>query len=375
MIQQPNQFNGLSGIGCSPLGDRIFQLGLQVLEGRPITRQEAMELTAAKDQELYDLFYWANRIRVRFVGPNAKLCSIIAGRTGACSEDCAYCSQSKHYKTHVSPSRAETDQIQSVTDDAIRNMAGSFGVVNSGRGPTEAELDRLEPYYRKLAEEGRIRPCATLGELTEHQVQRLVDMGVERINHNLETSRRHFPAIISTHTYEDRLQTLQRARQAGLSLCCGGIFGLGETWEDRLDMAMDIRELGADVVPINFLYAIEGTPMGEVGCELEPLEALKIVAIYRFILPDKELKIAGGRGKILRDLQSWSFLAGASSMMIGNYLTTFNRDPAIDHQMFRDLGLKCITYDEQEIEFPAMEAAPTSVSLPVTTTPACTKTH
>ncbi|MCC5827901.1 MAG: biotin synthase BioB [Phycisphaeraceae bacterium] len=367
MIQKQTVETVHEGPGCSPLGDRIFELGQRVLAGHAITREEAMELTSASGQELYDLFYWANRIRVRYVGPNAKLCSIIAGRVGACSEDCAYCSQSKHYKTHVTPSRAEIDDIQSVTDDAINNMAGSFGVVNAGRGPTESELDRLEPYYRKLASEGKIRPCATLGELSEHQVRRLVDMGVERINHNLETSRRHFPSIVTTHSYEDRLNTLRRAKSAGLSLCCGGIFGLGENWDDRLDMAMDIRELGADVVPINFLYAIEGTPMGEKGEELEPMEALKIVAIFRFILPDKELKIAGGRGKILRDMQSWSFFAGASSMMIGNYLTTFNRDPKLDHQMFRDLGLKCITYDEQEVEFPAMAAQPTDLSLPILT--------
>ncbi len=345
--------------------ERIGELGRKVLGGGLLSREEARELARAQGELLYDLFYWANRIRLRFVGNTVKLCSIVAGRVGACSEDCGYCSQSKYYSTHVTPSRAEVDQIEAATQEAIRHGASSLGVVNSGRGPTDAELDRLEPYYRKVVAEGRIRPCATLGELSPEHARRLADMGVQRINHNLETSRRHFPNIVSTHTYDDRLRTIHAAKQAGLSICCGGIFGLGEDWEDRLDMALEIRQIGADVVPINFLNAIEGTPMHGRVADLKPMEALKIVAIYRFLLPDRELKIAGGREKILRDLQSWCFFAGASSMMVGNYLTTFGRNREEDRQMFRDLELNWVGYDEQERELPDAESAVRELSLPV----------
>ncbi len=327
---------------------RITQLAQAVLDGTPLTRQQARDLTLAENDELYDLFYWANKIRIRFVGRAVKFCSILAAKVGACSEDCGYCSQSAHFKTGVEPTKLSTDDMQGTAAEAIASGASSFGIVNSGRGPTDRELDWLEPFFEKTASEGKIRPCATLGELTPPHAKRLREMGVLRVNHNLETSRRHFPKIVSTHTYDDRLRTLRTAKEAGLSLCCGGIFGMGEDWDDRLDIAFELRDLGVDVVPINFLHAIQGTPLYGKQPPLEPMECLKIIAIYRFILPDKELKIAGGREKNLRDLQSWMFFAGGSSFLIGNYLTTFGRSPQQDHQMLRDLGIPFATFDEVE---------------------------
>ncbi len=329
---------------------RIAQLGGRVVQGGELTRAEARELTAVNGQDLYELFHWANKIRMRRFGQMVKFCSIVAAKVGACSEDCGYCSQSKHYTTHVTPSKMSVEEMEAAADEAVRNGASSFGIVNSGRGPTESELDWMEPFFRKAAAEGKVRPCATLGELTEDQARRLKDMGVLRVNHNLETSRRHFGNVVSTHSYEDRLRTIRIAKAAGLSICSGGIFGLGEDWEDRLDMAFELRELGADVVPINFLNAIAGTPLYGKRQPLEPMEALKIIAVYRFILPDRELKVAGGREKILRDMQSWIFYAGGSSFLIGNYLTTFGRTPAQDHQMLKDLGLPYVTFDEVEHE-------------------------
>lgn len=340
------------------LADRIPELGQQVLSGTPVTREQARELTAVEGDDIYDLFYWANKIRIRFMGRGVKFCSIVTGKTGACSEDCGYCAQSKHYKTHVTPAKMKVEEMEAAAQEALRNGASSFGIVNSGRGPTDRELEWMEPFFRKASSEGKIRPCATLGELRPDQAARLKDMGVLRVNHNLETSRRYFKDVITTHTYEDRVRTIKVAKEAGLSICSGGIFGLGETWEDRIDMALDLRELGADVVPINFLYAIQGTPMYGKARELAPMEALKIIAIYRFLLPDRELKVAGGREKILRDMQSWIFFAGATSFLIGNYLTTFGRSPRDDHQMLKDLGLPFATFDEVE-----HEAEPTAATL------------
>jgi len=339
------------------LNDTAMRLGIQVLGGTPLTREQALELTTLEGNDLYDLFFWANKIRTHFVGPNAKFCSIVTGKVGGCSEDCSYCSQSKHYDTHVQPSRMRVQEMEQAADEALSSGASSFGIVNSGRGPTDKELDWMEPFFRKAAEGGAIRPCATLGELGPDQAQRLADMGVQRINHNLETSQRHFGNVVSTHSYEDRVQTIRNAKAAGLSICSGGIFGLGEDWEDRIDMGLALRDLGADVVPINFLNAIQGTPLHGQREPLEPMQALKIVAIYRFLLPDRELKIAGGRETILRDMQSWMFFAGGSSFLVGNYLTTFGRTPKQDHQMLKDLGMKIHLFDEREVEAEP-EAAP-----------------
>lgn len=332
------------------IDQRIAELARIVLAGGSLSREQARELAAVEGDDRYDLFHWANKIRLRFVGRAVKFCSIVAAKVGACSEDCGFCAQSKHYHTHVTPGKMTVEEMVAASTEATANGASSFGIVNSGRGPTDRELDWLEPFFRRTASEGRIRPCATLGELTPEQALRLRALGVQRVNHNLETSRRHFPHIVRTHTYDDRLRTISVAKAAGLSICSGGIFGLGEDWEDRIDMALELRDLGADVVPINFLNAIQGTPLYGRVAELEPMEALHIIAVFRFLLPDRELKIAGGREKILRDMQSWMFYAGGSSFLIGNYLTTFGRSPEHDHRMLRDLGLPYVTFDEVEHE-------------------------
>ncbi|MDX1681637.1 MAG: radical SAM protein, partial [Phycisphaeraceae bacterium] len=193
--------------------ERIAALARRVLDGEALEREQARQLAAVDGEARYDLFFWANKIRIHHVGPSVKFCSIVAGKVGACSEDCGYCSQSAKYDTHVKPSRLTVDQMRSAGEQARRNGASSIGVVNSGRGPTDNELDWLEPFFKKTAEEGEIRPCATLGELTPEKAQRLKAMGVERINHNLETSRRHFGNVVSTHSYDDRVNTIRNAKE------------------------------------------------------------------------------------------------------------------------------------------------------------------
>ncbi len=353
---QPPGNPGVSGQTITE--EAIADLGRSVLAGQALSRQDAQRLCTAQGDQLTDLFYWANKIRIKFVGRQVKFCSILAAKVGACSEDCGYCSQSKHFNTHVTPTKLSVEDMIATSQESLANGASSFGVVNAGRGPTDSELDWMEPFFRQTANQGRIRPCATLGELNADQAKRLKDMGVRRINHNLETSRRHFANVVSTHTYEDRLRTIKTAKQAGLSICSGGIFGMGEQWEDRLDVAFELKALDVDVVPINFLNAIQGTPLYGKQPPLSPTEALKIIAIFRFILPKQEIKVAGGREKILREMQSWMFFAGASSFLIGNYLTTFGRTVQQDHQMLADLGLPFVTFDEVEHEAePAMEPA------------------
>lgn len=345
--------------------EMIAETARHVLDGGSVDRNTATTLSQVQGDSLIDLFYWANKIRIRFVGRAVRFCSIVAAKVGNCSEDCAYCSQSAHHATGIDTGKMTVEQMQSASEEATKNGASSFGIVNAGRGPTDQELDWLQPFFEEASEQGRIRPCATLGELTEAQAQRLRDMGVLRVNHNLESSRRHFPNVVTTHTYDDRLRTIRTAKAAGLSICSGGIFGMGEDWNDRIDMALELRDLGADVVPINFLNRIDGTPLYGRGEDLAPMEALKIIALYRFLLPDRELKVAGGREKILRDLQSWIFLAGASSFLIGNYLTTYGRGPDHDHQMLRDLEQPYLTFDEVEHEAPDATHGSAMVALPV----------
>jgi biotin synthase len=179
--------------------------------------------------------------------------------------------------------------------------------------------------------------------LTPAQARRLAEIGVQRYNHNLQTSRRHFPRIVSTHTYDQRLETLRNLKAAGIGLCCGALFGMGETWTDRLDLAFELRDLQPEIVPINFLIPIPGTPL-EGAKALPAMECLKIVAIYRFLLPQQHIALAGGREVHLRDLQSWMFRAGADSFMLGNYLTTCGRPPEQDLRMIEDLGLELEPY-------------------------------
>ena len=320
----------------------IMDTALQVLSGTPVSREQAEQLTKVEGDDLQDLFFWAHKIKQKYMGPHVKFCSIVAGKVGACPEDCTYCSQSSKYKTHVKPSRMTVEEMDSAAQEAAANGANAFGIVNSGRGPTERELDWMEPFFTKTAngDNGHINPCATLGIATPEQAKRLYDMGVRRINHNLETSKRLFHNVTTTHDYQDRVNSIKIYKDAGMHICAGGIFGMGEEWADRIDMAFELRELEVDTVPVNFLYAIPGTKIHGTIEELEPLECLKIIAIYRFILHNMHIKLAGGREKILRDTQALAFTSGASSFLIGNYLTTFGRTPQDDHQLLKDLGLK-----------------------------------
>lgn len=323
----------------------IDQLTRQVLAGQPISRPQARWLVeAVRDDNLDELFAQATQVRKAFTGRRAACCSIVASKVGQCSQNCAFCSQSGHFDTPVTePVELSHDDVLRAAHEAISNGAHAFGLVNSGLGPSDAEIEAWAPVFTKLREEGRIRVCASLGVLNAAQAHRLAEIGVQHYNHNLQTSRRFFPRIISTHTYDDRLATLRHLKAAGIGVCSGALFGMGETWEDRLDLAFELRGLGPDTVPLNFLIPIPGTPLAGI----EPLsarECLKITGIYRLLLPEVCLKIAGGRERQLGDMQSSIFAAGANGFLIGNYLTTCGRSAADDHQMLAELGIEMAPY-------------------------------
>ncbi len=322
------------------MSDRIAELGLKVLnDGYAVTREEALELCAS-DVDVYDLMYWANKIRKKYRGDDVQACSIISVKTGACSEDCSFCSQASKYKTN-SPVHdyLPPEQVRSAAEAA--KEAGSFalGLVAQGYGPKDEDLDVFIEYMDQIGEVGGVEKHVNVGIMSESQIKRLKDHGMVCCGHNLETSRRFFPNSCSTHTYDERLETLKALKRQGVKICSGGLFGMGEEWADRVDLGLELRDVGAANVPLNFLNSIEGTPLA--GAEsMEPLDILRTVALYRWILFDRDLGVYGGREVNLRDLQAMIFFAGASAIMVGNYLTTAGRPAGIDRQMVQDLNLK-----------------------------------
>ncbi len=322
--------------------ERIAALGKQVLAGGEISRREAIflfNLTASAD--IYDLMSWANRIREEFKGNKVHLCSIVNAKAGSCSENCSFCAQSSFHQTG-SPKYGFVDPepLEEAAEEAGRNGVTAVGLVAAWKGLNEGPiLDEVCDRIREMKAGGKTRPDASLGIIKNQNVaDRLKEAGLECYGHNLESSRNFFSSHCTTHTFDDRLETIGYLKKAGIKICSGGIIGMGETLEDRCDLAFEIKAIGASVVPMNFLNPIPGTPLEHVP-PVAPLELLKTVACFRFILPRKEIMIAGGRTVNLRDLQGMMFMAGASALMVGNYLTTLNQPVEKDLQMLRDLGL------------------------------------
>jgi len=321
---------------------RIAELGERVLGGGRITRDEALFLFNLEGTaEILDLLSWSNRIREKFKGNKIHLCSIVNAKAGACSENCSFCSQSAHYQTG-SPKYGFVDPepVQAAAAEAGQNQVTAVGLVAAWKGLNEGPLlDEICDRVRELKATGKTRPDVSLGIIPNQRIaDRLKEAGVECYGHNLESSRRFFPQTCSTHTFEDRLQTIGYLKNAGIKICSGGIIGMGETREDRCDLALTLKEIGANVVPINILNPIPGTPFADKP-RLPVMEILKTIACFRFILPRQEIMIAGGRTMNLRDAQSMIFMAGASALMVGNYLTTLNQPVEKDLQMLKDLGL------------------------------------
>ncbi|MHC4525755.1 MAG: biotin synthase BioB [Planctomycetota bacterium] len=325
------------------MNKKIEEYAEKILAGQLLNRDEIDQLSGLSIDNLDDLLYWANEIRKANFGNKVKMCSIIPGRMGGCSEDCAFCAQSLHYDTAVdkTPQILDDEQIMAGAKEAKQKGVPNFGVVYSGKKVSQSELDRLIALTERIKTELGMGVCMSLGIVSEENMQRLADAGVVRFNHNLETSERHFSDIVTTHKYADRVKTIEAGLKAGMGVCAGGIFGIGETEADRIDMALELRRLGVDMVPMNFLHPIEGTPLGDAE-KLPPREILRIVALYRFILPKTHLKVAGGRVLNLRDIQSWIFYAGCTAILSGNYLTTAGRSVEDDLQMLSDLGLETI---------------------------------
>ncbi len=308
-------------------------------ERRSLTRNEAREVAALELDRLPDLVALAHRVRLEYCGDEVELESLINAKSGACPEDCAFCSQSARFATDVDVYPfLDLDEVLGAARATRVAGATQFCIVVAVRGPEERLLRKVLNAVDAVHEETGLEVACSLGLLTREQAERLADADVRRYNHNLETCRAVFPRICTTHTYDDRVETARLATEAGMELCSGGILGMGETLDERVDFAFELAELGPCEVPINLLDPRPGTPLGDQPL-LSPREALQAIALFRLILPSAWLRLAGGRERVLGELQAMGLLAGANALIVGNYLTTLGRRPEEDLALLDALGM------------------------------------
>ncbi|RJP15662.1 MAG: biotin synthase BioB [Candidatus Abyssobacteria bacterium SURF_5] len=312
----------------------------RVTKGERLEQAEALAILETPRERVFHLLAAANDVRRHFKGDTIDLCGVVNAKSGMCSEDCAFCAQSAHHDTGVAVyPLMDASRILEHARAAEQMSAHRFGIVTSGRGVDKDHvLDCVCAALAGMEKTTALGRCASLGTLSREQLLRLKDAGLQSIHHNIETAESFFSSICSTHTYADRVETVRAAKEVGFVVCCGGIFGMGETNEHRVEMALALRALQVDSVPLNFLNPIPGTRL-ESAQPLSPLEILKIIAMFRFMMPDKDIRTCGGRERNLRSLQPLMYVAGANGSMIGNYLTTLGRDPREDLEMISDLGL------------------------------------
>ncbi len=325
----------------------LNSLANRIISGYILNRSEALILSAIEGQDnILALCEAADQIRQACCGNVVDLCSIGNIKSGNCSENCGFCAQSAHHPGEDSPvySLQSSESILAQAKAAESAGARRFCMVSQGRGikynsPKSQEFEQILETVRLIIQETQIKPCCALGEITLEQAQALKEAGVTRYNHNLESSEAFYAHIVSTHSWQDRVKTVKNLKSVGIQACTGGIIGMGESWADRIDLALALRELDVESVPINLLNPREGTPL-ENRPRLNPYEALKAIAIFRFILPHPILRYAGGREAVMGELQALGLKSGINALLIGHYLTTLGQPPAQDHAMLESLGLK-----------------------------------
>lgn len=318
----------------------IIALGEYILQGNQINYEDALRLTEVTRDDIPLLAAFANKIRQQFTGNGVDMCGLVSARSGMCSEDCKFCAQSVYHVTDapVYDLRSTAEMITSA-QEAEQAGAKRISIVTSGKGMNnDPDFPQIIEAIAGIMLNTDLRVCANLGTLTLAQAHLLAASGIKRYAHNLETSKNFYPTVCTTHSYEERLTTIQAAKAAGMELCTGGIIGMGESWRDRIDFAFALRELDVTSIPINILNPIKGTALAHT-IPPTPLDIIKTFAIFRFILPAKIIRPAGGRELNLRDMQGQLMLSGANGLIIGNYLTFSGRDAAADFQMVQDAGL------------------------------------
>jgi biotin synthase len=318
---------------------RFADLADRAIAGAAIARAEARAALDCPDDDLLALLHEVFRVRRRFHGRKVRLHVLQNAKSGACPEDCKFCAQSSSYETPAESYPLQSvEQIVDGARRAKRARAWKYCIVTATRGPSRRELDTICEAVRRIKAEVDITVCTSLGLLTADKAARLKDSGVDRFNHNLETSERMYPSVVGSHTYADRVATVKMAKAAGLEACCGGIVGMGEGPDDVVDLAFALRELDVESTPVNFLDPRPGTPFADLP-RVSPQYALKVLAMFRFLLPRTDLRVAGGREVNLRWLQPFALYA-VNSIFTSGYLTTPGATPSADHQMIRDMGFE-----------------------------------
>lgn len=321
-------------------------LAQEVIEGKEITNEEAMAILTTEDDDLLPLLQGAFTIRKHYYGKKVKLNMIMNAKSGYCPENCGYCSQSSQSTAPIEKYPfISKEEILEGAKRAFENQIGTYCIVASGRGPTRKDVNVVSEAVEEIKEKYGLKVCACLGLLKDEQAEQLKNAGVDRYNHNLNTSERHHDYITTSHTYADRVNTVEIAKKHGLSPCSGAIVGMRETKEDVINIARALHQLDADSIPVNFLNAIDGTKL-EGTKDLNPPYCLKVLALFRFINPTKEIRISGGREVNLGSLQPLGLYA-ANSIFVGDYLTTEGQEENKDYLMLQDLGFE-IELSEQQ---------------------------
>ncbi|MGD6795008.1 biotin synthase BioB [Metabacillus indicus] len=323
-------------------------LANEVINGKVLTGEESLEVLTCDDDEILSLLHGAFLIRKHYYGKKVKLNMIVNTKSGLCPENCGYCSQSSISTAPIEKYRMmNKESILEGAERAYNLKVGTYCIVASGRGPSEKELDTVVSAVKDIKDQFGLKVCACLGLLKPGQAERLKEAGVDRYNHNINTSKEHHESITTSHTYDNRVQTIEAVKASGISPCSGVIIGMRETKKDVVNMAFSLRALDADSIPVNFLHAIDGTPL-EGTDELDPRYCLKVLALFRYINPTKEIRISGGREVNLRSLQPLGLYA-ANSIFVGDYLTTRGQESTSDHDMLKDLGFEVeFDFEDQE---------------------------
>ncbi|PFP24870.1 biotin synthase BioB [Bacillus sp. AFS073361] len=327
--------------------NKWMNLADRVLDGMDITNQEALSILECPDDDVLLLMHAAFQIRKRYYGKKVKLNMILNAKSGLCPENCGYCSQSSISTAPINSYRmVDKDTILEGAKRAHDLNIGTYCIVASGRGPSNKDVAHVVEAVKEIKETYGLKVCACLGLLKPEQAKQLKEAGVDRYNHNINTSASNHANITTSHTYDDRVNTVETVKESGMSPCSGVIVGMKETKQDVVDMAKSLKALDADSIPVNFLHAIDGTPLEGVK-ELTPLYCLKVLALFRFVNPTKEIRISGGREVNFGSLQALGLYA-ANSIFVGDYLTTTGQEESEDHKMLLDLGFEVESVEEMK---------------------------
>lgn len=325
--------------GLNNFGDKmnITKLSSKIIDGYTLSKNEATEFLDLDKTHLHEILYIGSKLRAHF-RKKISTCTITNAKNGKCSEDCSYCAQSAHHDVNVEC--YDLRNTESILEDAQINCGYGqfFSIVCSGRSPEKGEVSQISQTIKELGKKlPELSVCASLGIMSVDELKQLKQAGLKRYHHNLESSENFFYRMCTTHSWEERVQTVKNAKEAGLETCVGGLFGLGESIKDRADLLFEVKELDPDAVPLNFLVPVKGTKL-ENNKSVSILEAVKVIALARMIMPTKDIKVCGGRLEVFKDSQALVFLAGASSIMTGNLLTVKGRRPEEDFELIKEFS-------------------------------------